>query len=492
MNHYGINVNEKVKEARMSLIKTEPFYASIIMNLKLVETASVPTFGVTSKSMYYNPKFAMGLSLKTIKVVLHHEVLHLVFQHHLRGSKIDRYDHDLFNVAGDLAINSHIWMEDGFPDDALVPGRGEYKDFPMGLSAEEYYKRLLKDQDEKEQEKQNENSDDSDDSDSDDQEESESSNESDENSDDENDSDDKSDEKDDSETDDSEEDGESDDSAENDDSEDADSEEDTKADSDEDGDTSEEDDSEGGSSPSNEEATEDELSEDEAESVSTFGDFEQCTEEELEEETQAVRAMTIQAIAAAQMAGADVPNCITQNIDKLMGKPKVPWQKVLRNALSINKKCGINWMKPSRRVRGDFIMPSRKVRTPGGLLFVADTSCSMTEQDLHDGLVECQSALDLTGELDVWQFDTRIQYQETITKETKIETIPMVGRGGTRFQSVIDELKETKKRPQVIVVLTDLYLEKTDWSKELQGIPTIWLCTSNVVAQSGRTINIRD
>ena len=77
----SFDIKDIVKEARMSLIKTEPFYASILLRLKLVETKKVNTFAINSKELLYNPDFASSLKFSTTKVILMHEILHLVFKH---------------------------------------------------------------------------------------------------------------------------------------------------------------------------------------------------------------------------------------------------------------------------------------------------------------------------------------------------------------------------------------------------------------------------
>lgn len=444
-----INVNEKVREARMGLIKTEPFYACLLLGLELVEApkgdTKCPTFNINSKRIMYNPDFVRGLSMKTIKVVLHHEVLHLVFQHHLRAGKIANYNHKNMNIAGDLAIDSHLFLEDGFPSDGLVPGRGDYADFPIGLSAEEYYKILSK---KDEENKQPEASDDSE-----------------------------------------QETGEENDSKSGDSDKENGSDEENEGSEGENSDSSEEGESEDASGSSDE----GDASENGKEATpSTFGDFE-ASEDDAEsvKEEEEIKDMVARAIAATKMAGSELPSLVETNLDKIMGKPSIPWEKILRNALSVRKRAGVNWKKPSRRASGGFIMPSRQVKCPGGILFVADASYSMDVEEIKAGLVECQGVLELSGEIDYWEFSTKVTVQKTFTREDSFEDHKLGPRGGTRFQCVVDKLIEERKRPEIIVVCTDLELEKLDWSKELKGSTVIWLSTGDKVAESGKTINIR-
>lgn len=479
-----INVNDKVREARMGLIKTEPFYACLLLGLELEEKpADDPkcrTFNINSKRIAYNVKFAAGLSMKTIKVTLHHEILHLVFQHHLRASKILNYNHDRMNIAGDLAINSHLFLEPGFPEDGLVPGRGDYADFPIGLSAEEYYKMLTK-QDEENQ-PQDESNSDSDSSDSDSEEsESDSSQEASQSESEESDSEEDSNEEASQEASPSEYDAENEGSEE--DSEGSTGSGAGDSEDDEDSDT------EGASSGSDEGDSEEETEE---ATPSTFGDFESCESEEDEAaEEEAVKDMVSRAVAATKMAGGELPSLVETNLDDILGKPKIPWEKVLRNSLSVRKRAGVNWKNPSRRATGGFIMPSRQVKAPGGILFVADASYSMDVEEIKAGLTECQAILDMGAEIEYWEFSTRVTVQKTFTAQDSLEDHRMGPRGGTAFQCVIDKLIEERKRPEIIVVVSDMCLEKLDWSRELKGSTVIWLSTTDRKAVNGKTINIR-
>ena len=442
----SFDIKDIVKEARMSLIKTEPFYASILLRLKLVETKKIRTFAINHKELLYNPDFAKSLKFSTTKVILMHEILHLVFKHHLRSKSIKNYNHNDFNIAADLALNCEIFDLDGFPEDALLPGRGDYREYPFGKSAEYYYDLIQK---KKEEEKENQSGE----------------------------------------------------SQENETEEEEDSSDDSGSSSSSSGDSS--DDSSNDSSGSGSEGSDEESSDDteeESDVTNTFGEFEVCEDEDLEEAEQEANSMIMQAIAAAQQAGDHIPSSIKEKINELTGKGEVNWKILLRNYLSSQKRAGYNWLVPSRRIRSNFMMPSRQVKTPGDILFVMDTSCSMRQEDFDATLTEGQNALLSLDSYDLWQFDTEIRDERTITKNTNLEEVEMVGRGGTRFQCVVDKLKTLRKKPKLMVVMTDLEFE-WDWhqddpgpksfKKDLKGIDCIWLCTSNLEGEVGRTIHVK-
>jgi len=92
----------------------------------------------------------------------------------------------------------------------------------------------------------------------------------------------------------------------------------------------------------------------------------------------------------------------------------------------------------------------------------------MSQEDFDATLTEGQNALLSLDSYDLWQFDTEIRDERTITKNTNLEEVEMVGRGGTRFQCVVDKLKTLRKKPKLMVVMTDLEFE-WDWHQDDPG-----------------------
>lgn len=154
----------------ISLMFNEPFYAKILRGITKTCTRDVPTAGVLCKNgdlkMWYNPGFLASLSEKQVKGLLKHEAMHLALMH----TTTRRLEpHNVHNYAADLAINSTI-PEDELPEGGLIPGKAftplteEQKEkmsedaqaryermsqfiaeLPKGLSTEEYFARLMQD-----------------------------------------------------------------------------------------------------------------------------------------------------------------------------------------------------------------------------------------------------------------------------------------------------------------------------------------------------------
>jgi predicted metal-dependent peptidase len=116
------------------------FFATLAMSLKTQPDWTIDTACTDGKTLKYNPEFICGLPAKQQIGLLCHEVLHCANKHQARmGVREPRR----WNIACDLAVN-HILATTGYelPPGRLLPGQGEFKSLPAGLSAEDYYGRL--------------------------------------------------------------------------------------------------------------------------------------------------------------------------------------------------------------------------------------------------------------------------------------------------------------------------------------------------------------
>ncbi len=124
------------------LLMDEPFFAAISRRIDKIETRAIPTAGVcvNPKSaqfeMHYNPDFFADLTDDQRRDILKHEYYHVVFLH-VTGRLPAEVNMKLWNIATDLAINSHLRH---LPKGALIPGEPEtpFADLPPGKSAEWY------------------------------------------------------------------------------------------------------------------------------------------------------------------------------------------------------------------------------------------------------------------------------------------------------------------------------------------------------------------
>ena len=127
------------------LLQQEPFFASLSRRIHKAPSKHIPTAGVRINpqsaqfEMLYNPDFMSSLTDKQKLGVLMHEFYHIIFEHVTTRLPAEGMSMK-WNVATDLAINSHI--ADMLPDGGCIPGKvgTPFENYPVGLSAEAYLK----------------------------------------------------------------------------------------------------------------------------------------------------------------------------------------------------------------------------------------------------------------------------------------------------------------------------------------------------------------
>ena len=131
------------------LLLDEPFFAAISRRIDKRASNAIPTAGVMVNpdtaqfEMLYNPKFFEDLTDLNRTDILKHEFYHILFEH-VTGRMPEnvnvetaegRRNMKLWNIATDLAINSHL---ENLPEGGLIPGEEKFEGLPKGQSAEWY------------------------------------------------------------------------------------------------------------------------------------------------------------------------------------------------------------------------------------------------------------------------------------------------------------------------------------------------------------------
>jgi len=130
----------KIATARMRLLMSEPFFASLLLQLKVVDATQKPeikTMATDGKNLFYNDDYINELSESEFIFVLAHEVLHVALEHHLRCG---RRDLRLWNIACDYAVNLQLLNANigKMPQGVLLDPAYE------NMAAEEIYQRLAR------------------------------------------------------------------------------------------------------------------------------------------------------------------------------------------------------------------------------------------------------------------------------------------------------------------------------------------------------------
>ena len=118
-------------KARAKLIMNQPFFGTLCMRLRPIETTKVPTGATDGVHLYYNPNWFLKLNQFERLGFLAHEVMHCVLHHMLRRQKREKWN---WNIACDHAINLNL-REIGFN---LPPG-GVWDEKYKDMSSEHIY-----------------------------------------------------------------------------------------------------------------------------------------------------------------------------------------------------------------------------------------------------------------------------------------------------------------------------------------------------------------
>ena len=127
------------------LLMDEPFFAALSRKIEKRACTDIPTAGVrvdpdtAQFEMIYNPDFFASLPEEHVRGVLKHEFYHLIFDH-VTSRKPEGVNHKAWNIAADLAINSHLQGE--LPELACMPGVGPFAEMPLYKTAEWYLANL--------------------------------------------------------------------------------------------------------------------------------------------------------------------------------------------------------------------------------------------------------------------------------------------------------------------------------------------------------------
>jgi predicted metal-dependent peptidase len=135
---YQTRAESKLSKAKIRLIMDHPFYGTLMMGLKCVFTEQIPTMATDGTSMFCNPEFVNKTPFAELVGVCVHEILHIVFKHHIRrGARNPKG----WNIAGDHVINLYLLAQNvKLPKDGLADP--QYRD----MTTEEVYAKLPKEE----------------------------------------------------------------------------------------------------------------------------------------------------------------------------------------------------------------------------------------------------------------------------------------------------------------------------------------------------------
>ena len=119
-------IPSKLLKARLTACKVWPFSRDAILSMSGIPVRGLGTMAVDKYwRLYFDPQFVEDTEDKELAVVILHELLHLLYGHHKRGSRMmganpSKRDRYLMNVAADAQINFLLEQE-------IITGRGDFR-----------------------------------------------------------------------------------------------------------------------------------------------------------------------------------------------------------------------------------------------------------------------------------------------------------------------------------------------------------------------------
>lgn len=101
---------EKMRRARVMLLRKQPFFGTLAIQLELIEDPAIPTLATNGTYIRFNPTFISALPSEVLQAAIAHEVMHVVLMHLTRRGE---REHGRWNRAGDFVINGTL-KECGF------------------------------------------------------------------------------------------------------------------------------------------------------------------------------------------------------------------------------------------------------------------------------------------------------------------------------------------------------------------------------------------
>ncbi len=192
-------------------------------------------------------------------------------------------------------------------------------------------------------------------------------------------------------------------------------------------------------------------------------------------------------VRSASTECGSVPLCAERLLEELR-RPRIDWRTVL-NEFVMEEVVDYSFSPPDRRFDDSpFYLPdfSEKDDRVEKILFMIDTSGSMSDKMIADAYSEVKGAIDqFDGKLSGWLgfFDATVVPPIPFENAQELSVIRPKGGGGTRFDIIFKYVMEEMADglPVSIIVLTDGYAPFPK-EREAGGIPVLWLLNNESVA----------
>ena len=181
-----------------------------------------------------------------------------------------------------------------------------------------------------------------------------------------------------------------------------------------------------------------------------------------------------------------IPLGVERKIEELM-HPKTDW-RVLLNDFVQEEVTDYSFLPPDRRFSDSpFLLPdfNETETTVKNILFMIDTSASMSKKEITQAYSEIKGAIDqFGGNLEGWLgfFDAAVVPPIPFTDENEFRIIRPKGGGGTDFGVIFDYIRREMAEREIasIIILTDGCAPFPEESAAM-GIPVLWMINNTYV-----------
>lgn len=229
----------------------------------------------------------------------------------------------------------------------------------------------------------------------------------------------------------------------------------------------------------------------------SFGEFEQPSITEAER-SKLIEEWEVDVINAAKAAKAmgRCPGSIEKLIEEIVN-PKKSWKELLKEFVRATARDDYSWSRINRRYAGaGFILPSLHSQRVGTLVFVRDTSGSMTGLEAECN-AEVQQVIDEVRPEKVVVIDCDADVHQVFELEDG-ESIhgsqgrKMKGGGGTDFRPAFDKVNDlvtAGDEVACVIFFTDLYGTFPDSEP---AYPVLWAATTDSDVPWGNAVRLND
>lgn len=182
----------------------------------------------------------------------------------------------------------------------------------------------------------------------------------------------------------------------------------------------------------------------------------------------------------------NIPLGAARSLKELM-EPKTDWRTLLNDFIQ-EEIVDYSFMPPDRRYADSpFFLPdfNETEMTVKDVLFMIDTSGSMSDEEITQAYSEVKGAIDqFGGRLEGWLgfFDAAVVPPKPFIDENEFKMIRPEGGGGTSFDVIFDYVRSEMADREIasIIILTDGWAPFPEESAAM-GIPVLWMIDNEAI-----------